>query len=1189
MSSYDAALQSAINTYKASYLNPLATYKNTPPIPENLVDLLSYQHMIDTRLQQVSSVKVQPCNFDPTKQVKDTFANRKQEQEKLRQSLQSTAEATKSQMIAEHQQRQQEVKAYNEALAYPMRDKHNELLQYKSELEYVFKHYEITPLDIEISDKITLDEFSTLIDESLRTCKKYTKKDSALFQKLLTPLKGETNLGFTASYIAIFAIIIYFTLPFLALAAFPILFMSVHSMYKDKEKLQIAAALMTQIDYNRFVPEENMQHVEELDTSSIDADLEAQLAALPDIAMEEEEAVGSLASDMPKVQKMLEDARTTVAQEYAAVIENLRKVATTVRSKVDALMKDYKPFPTVANSSVVMSHKYTLGKVEGTLDVTFDLPARNIVFDSTDREKALKMMKLYLANALLSVRVKQLTIEIYDPKNMCSDFSEFFTPDTKAYIKPNNDTLDNLVKTYRKYSQDNIIVLDHKTIDSYNDDAEKRELVPKEYKLLIILSEFSSFKDEKNETGRLFREWFQFSSESGCMVWLLDNAQYPNTIWVDGSYGGKGTPIDYTVDIGKQAVSTFVTALANYKDKGIDYITKFADKYIPRDKWWTWDTIEGIELNFGLENGDPTRGFPMVVGDANVHALLAGATGAGKSAAINQMLISLITKYPPSELLLVYIDFKNVEAAKFTQGYKVEQGEWMSDEEQKSLLDDEKYFKRISRIPHLRIISGTTDGEYALSVFEYLLDEMARRQQIINKFGETKLEDVRKSILKEYNAEKGTPKGTWREMRKDWDWYKTNVYEPYGDMPRLLVIFDEFQVMFNPEFVQPKTIDSINGKITAFTKLARAMGAHFWFTSQSMKGTMSKDTIGNFSLRGALRCDADVSNELLGNPAASTIKAKFGYMYTNDSAGTNKDANKLWRVPFLATDPMMKYIDDVNAMLEPNNEQHRMADFYDEKILVPAEEIDSWYNTYDAFNSPDTFIIGERAAFSVNKAPLTLSLVNDGGENVMIAAFDRSDMLNLTMTMVRNLKLSDDSTIIMNIQDSESHTLMDVESIVEPKFVSLASPKQDVEEFVSALETIVAKRVEKGGPYKPIYVFCVQWERAPLVSVDINYKFQDRVKALLREAPTVGMHFIFSSREKLDMPRFIPMACNHRVCGLIPKDSFFFIEDMRVEKLPDASKGTGLFAIYEFGTQKDKFRIYQHTYTKQVKSRAIIL
>lgn len=1187
--SYNAALKTSVDKYKASYLNPLVSYKNIPEIPSDLVDLLSYQRMIDTKLQEVSSVKILPCSFDPAKQVRETYANLRQEQENLKQSLLISAAAEKEMLEQDYRDRVRKADSYNDSLISPIREKHNELLQYKSELDYVFKHYDITPLDMDISDNITVSEFSTLVDEALSTCQRYVKRNSEIFSRIVSPLKGESNLGFTLSYLAVFMIVAYFTMPFIALAVFPLLFMSVMSMHKDQEKLQIASALMAQIDYNRFVNEEDKIHVEDLDMSHIDKEVEEKIAALPNLTLSETEEINKLTQWTGDIQKILTEAQSMVSQEYAGVIHNLKQIQDNVKQRVDSLMAEYKPFPTFSNPSVVMSHSYALGRIENTLDVTVDLPARNIVFDNSDRERAIDMIKLYLANALLSVQVKQLTVEIYDPKNMCGDFTEFFTPDTKLYIKPNTDTLDNLIKNYRKYSQDNIIALKGKTIDDYNQDAEARELANKPYKLLIILSEFNNLKEEKNETGRLFREWFQFSCESGCMVWLLDNQQYPNTIWVDGSYGGQGTPIIYDSALGEKAVETYTEALKKFKDKGIDYITKFAEKYIPRERWWTWDTIKGIELNFGLEGGDPTRGFPMVVGDANVHALLAGATGAGKSAAINQMLISLITKYPPSELLLVYLDFKNVEAAKFTQGFDIELSKWMSDEEQKKLLDDEKYFKRVSKIPHLKIISGTTDGEYALSVFEYLLDEMAKRQQIINKFGETKLEDVRKKILKDYNKMKGTPNGTWHDMRADWDWYKVNVYEPYGDMPRLLVIFDEFQVMFNTEFVPQNTIDSINGKITAFTKLARAMGAHFWFTSQSMKGTMSKDTIGNFSLRGALRCDADVSNELLGNPAASTIVQKFGYMYTNDSAGTNPDANKLWRVPFLDTPPMMKYIADICEMLEPNHEEHRMADFYDEKTLVPAEEIDKWYNSYDAFNDPDTFILGERAAFSLNKAPLTLSLLNDGGENVMIAAFERSDMLNLTMTMLRSLKFKEDATVIANIQDAESYTLMDPESFLDPKFVSLASPKQDIEEFVGALENIVERRKDKGGPYKPIYVFCVQWERAPLISVDINYKFQDRLKDLLREAPSVGMHFVFSSREKLEMPRFIPNSCNHRVCGLIPKDSFFFIEDTRVEKLPDSSKGIGLFAIYEFGTQKDKFRIYQHTYAKKLKSRAVVL
>lgn len=1161
-------------------------------MPSELIELLAYERQITQRAKELQSVKIPPLSFDATSNVKGYYEALKKKQALQRDAIQAEAEAKKRQMEQQHEVEVCAAHQYNLDLIQPLKDKHNELLAYGDDLSYVFKHYEITPLDINISDDVTMSEFETLIDEALSTCLKYTKKDTAIFNKLTHPLEGESNLTFTMCYIGLALVIIYFLLPVFSIPAFVILFMSVHNMYKDLEKLRIASALMSQIDYNRFVPQEDFKTVNELDFNEVEKEMETRLSEVKDYSTEEAQALKQVQEELPEVAKECAQCRQKVLSEYAKVIAAINDQVNKAHDEIEKQMSEYKPFPTVQNNSVVMSHTYTLGKIEGRLDVNATLPMLNIVFNSADRALAIDTMKLYLANALLSVRVKQLTVEIYDPKNMCGDFTEFFTPETKPYIKPNNMTLEDLLKTYRKYSQENVLALDKKTIDDFNKDAEERELVPKEYKLLLLISELDKLNEGDNK--RLFTEYFKFSASTGVMVWLLDSKQWPNSIWIDGSYKLKGERIVYSPSLGKQAVRTYSTALENFKDGGIDYVSKFGDVFIPREKWWTFDTIHGIRMPFGLENGDPTRGLNVApeIGDANVHALLAGATGAGKSAAINQLLISLVTMYPPSELHVVLIDFKNVEAAKFTRGYNKNTGEWMSPEAEKELRDHEEYYQRLSRIPHLQIISGTTDGEYALSVFEYLMKEMAARQVIINKFGVTKVEEMRKQILAKYNLEHNgsEEKGTWAEMRKDWDWYKPNVYDKYGDLPRLLVIFDEFQVMYNPEFVDNRIIDQINGKITAITKLARAMATHFWFTSQSMKGTMSKDTMGNFSLRGALRCTDDVSTELLGNKAASTIKAKFGFMYTNDSAGQSADANRFWRVPFLDEKLMSGYIDKLNEMLPEFNEQHIMAEFYDEKILVPATCLEEWYQAYpDTFSDSSVFILGERANYSTNKAPVTISLQDDGGENIMVAAFDRNDMMNLTMTLIRNLQHKEDCTILMNVQDIETHTLMDVESIVDESFLPMSYPKQDVPEFIDALNEMVERRIDMGGTFKPIYVFCVQWERAAGVSVDSNYKIQDKFKDILRKAPNVGVHFIFASREKLDMPRMIPAACNHRICGLMPKDAAFFIETTKVEKLPDASKDAGLFAMYEFGTTLTKFRIYQHKYTKTIKSREIVL
>lgn len=1197
---YSTQLSTTISNYTEQYKQELNKVYPAPAMPSDIIQLLSYQKNIKSRIMALNAINPVALAFDPISIIGSHYDNLIESENIKAEELKAKAEQDRESAIQSHNAEVASVEAYNASLQDPIRKKHEELLSYRGDLLQIFEHYDITPLDMDISDNISQEEFNTLIDESLETCLKYKKKEIPLFDKLTSPLKGESNLGFTAAYCFIALAVIYFAMPILAIPAFALMFVHIHNMNKDIEKLRIASALMSQIDYAKFIPEDAYEEAEELDLSYIDEQLNEQLSEMHDYSEDKNEAIKEANADQEYIVGECTKARNSIMDKLSKAREELESIDKECQSKIDEVLKDYKAFPTVQSDSLVMTHNYVIGKVEDRIDVKVEIPPYNIVFDASDRQKAINTMKLYLANALLGVRVKQLTVEIFDPKNMCSDFTEFFTPETKDYIKPNKMTLDKMITTYRDYSQDNIIALDKKPIDTYNQEAEASGLAPMEYKLLLFVSDVDKLKEEDdngNTKDELFKEYFKFSANTGVMIWLLDNKKWPGTVWVDGSYKGTGQAIQYTPELGKQAIQTYTTALANYKDAGIQYGPKFGNVYIPRDKWWTWDTIEGINMPYGLENGDPTRGLNVapVIGDANVHSLLAGATGAGKSAAINQILISLITMYPPSELQIVYIDFKNVEAAKFTRGYDLVEDIWMSDEEEDVYKKKEAYYLRRSRIPHLRIISGTTDGEYALSVFEFLMKEMERRQKIQNKAGVTKIQTLRENILADYNKQKnGNPKqGTWAEMRSDWEWYKPNIYDVYGDLPRLLVIFDEFQVMYNPEFVDPKIIDQINGKITALTKLARAMGAHLWFTSQSMKGTMSKDTMGNFSLRGALRCDAQVSEELLGNNAASTIKSKFGYMYSNDSGGTNPEANRLWRVPFLDERDMPGYIDQLYDMLPKFNEVHDMAEFYDEKVLVPSSVLDDWYKNYpDIFEKNDTFILGERAAFSTNKAPISIKLKEDIGENILCAAFEQQDMLNLTMTMIRNLQnTTEDCVMLVNVQDDDSYILLDVENIVEERFVSLSSPKQDINEFVQAVQGMVDRRIAGEPPYQKVYVVLVQWERATGIGSDINYRLSDQFGDLMRVAPTVGIHFIMCCREKLDLQRNIAAACKHKVCGMMTQGagSIYFIDCPKVEKLPTASKNAGLFAIYQYGSTEQKFRIYQHTYTRTIESREIVI
>lgn len=1224
--SYSATLTKAITDYKSVYLTPLPKYRIAEPAPdvlrleskEELEDMsktqmrkvllgqvVSLKNTASSRLSQIQQVAVPQIKFDPAKDINSYYDKLEAEQKAKKESFELQATTEKQRRADEYNKAVDDANEHNSHLADVMKEKHQKLLSMKKQFKPVFKKYEITPLDL-VPEDLTEEEFCKLIDDTLEQCQKYleqTDENNARdpIHKAIVALSNTDNVYYIVIYCLIVVLASFVVLPVLGPVLIWKTFKGIRSGEDNLEPLRIACRLMATVDFNQMIDESKIKHVDEVTTSDVDEELQSNLSTIEDFTEARSAALADVQTDMPAISKILTDTYNDVKHQYEDVISNLQSIYKRASDKEAQLKSVIKTFPDIQVDSVVMNHDYVLSRTADGLDVITTVPVQNIIFDQSKRSESVDIMKLYLSNMLLSVRVKQLTIEIYDPKNMGGDFTEFVTPETKPYLKINETELSKMLSTYRAYAQTNVLALNKMSIDAFNKDAEQRELVPKEYRLLILISDFDEL-----EEGKTKDQWFEFvkfSAEQGVMIWILGKRIYQNTLWVSGN-NIQGA-IKYTPDLGAHAVKTFSTALAQYKDRGIDYITKFAETNIPRDKWWTYDTIKGIKMPFGLENGDPTRGLCVApeLCDGNVHALLGGATGAGKSAAINQLLISLITMYPPSELLLVYIDFKNVEAAKFTAGWDTKKNDWMPKDEEEALRKAGDYYLRMSRIPHLKIISGTTDGEYALSVFEYLMAEMAHRQELINKFGVTKIQSMRESILESYNKEHNTPKGTWADMRKDWDWYKPNVYDVYGDLPRLLVIFDEFQVMYNPEFVDQRTIDTINGKITAFTKLARAMSAHFWFTSQSMKGTMSKDTMANFSLRGALRCTSEVSEELIGNPAAGTIKAKFGFMYTNDTAGQDKTANRLWRVPFLddkhkADDnrefrDMFDYVDAVNEMLEPFNEKSYMAEFYDEKVLVPATVLEDWYTThYDTFSDPLTFIVGERANYSTNKAPVTMSLMDDANENVLIGAFDRDDMLNLTMTFIKNLKLKDPSTydMIVSCYDSESYVLLDVENLVSPAYLPLASPKQDPGQLLEAINSMVEARLEKGGPYKPMYIFCVNWERAPGIGADPNFRLTDTIlKSVMRTGPSVGIHFILCCKDKMDLPRSVAMACAHRVGGMLPKDAMFFIETPKVEKLPDKSKDAGLFAFYEFGTTLNKFRIYQHKFTKQLKSREIHL
>ncbi len=161
------------------------------------------------------------------------------------------------------------------------------------------------------------------------------------------------------------------------------------------------------------------------------------------------------------------------------------------------------------------------------------------------------------------------------------------------------------------------------------------------------------------------------------------------------------------------------------------------------------------------------------------HALVAGATGSGKSVCINTILMSLLFKYTPDQLKLVLIDPKMVELSAYND------------------------------IPHL-ITPVITDAKIATAGLKWAVDEMERRFQL---FSNEQVKDI-----SSYNE-------------------KISKIEDKKIMPYIVIVVDELADLM---VIASRTVEDA---IMRLTQKARACGIHLIIATQRPSTDVIKGTI----------------------------------------------------------------------------------------------------------------------------------------------------------------------------------------------------------------------------------------------------------------------------------------------------------------------------------------------------------
>lgn len=191
--------------------------------------------------------------------------------------------------------------------------------------------------------------------------------------------------------------------------------------------------------------------------------------------------------------------------------------------------------------------------------------------------------------------------------------------------------------------------------------------------------------------------------------------------------------------------------------------------------------------------GKDSAGKPVAADLARMpHLLMAGATGSGKSVALNAVIMSILAKSSPRDVRFVMIDPKMLEL---------------------SLYED---------LPHL-LVPVVTDAKKAVVVLKNLVEEMERRYRLLKDKGVRNIDGYNRVINGQDEDDDASEYVIAEDAAEGSDGEAAPAAEP---MPKIVVVIDELADLM---MVSGKLAEE---PITRLAQKARACGMHLIVATQ---------------------------------------------------------------------------------------------------------------------------------------------------------------------------------------------------------------------------------------------------------------------------------------------------------------------------------------------------------------------
>lgn len=477
--------------------------------------------------------------------------------------------------------------------------------------------------------------------------------------------------------------------------------------------------------------------------------------------------------------------------------------------------------------------------------------------------------------------------------------------------------------------------------------------------------------------------------------------------------------------------------------------------------WWADDSTRGLFAPIGQKGA---RDVAVLGFDSSDHAgaLLVGRPGSGKSTLLHAYIGGLTTLYDPDELDLYLIDFK--EGVEF-KAYAEE------------------------RLPHAKVIAIESDREFGLSVLESLQAEIAQRAEILRATGGRQ---AGMQGLRETTGQK---------------------------IPRILLVFDEFQVLFARN---DKIGLAAADLLETIIRQGRGFGVHVLLGSQSLAGL---DALGahvpqllpvrillpstEADARKVLG-DSNSEGDFLTGRGEGVLNTAGGAVEANQrfKGALLPEPERITRLQILRDKADQRGYTRVPMVFEGNSlvalDSHNPQQFTEELTAS---------GTYPVrLRSGKPMTVGEIGDLTLSReaGANVLGIVRDGGNDNSGIEPAGGPAYGLLVAAVTSGAMTNAAVDVIDFMSTDDGLDEIFEPLLNTRRITLKR-RRALSDVLDAYAREVAERTEQDDvrrPPKLLFLFGIHRARELDAngSLDADADLTDKLEQILRDGPEVGVH-----------------------------------------------------------------------------------